>query len=412
MNRRVVVTGMGLITPIGLGVEKTWDALVRGVSGVGPITRFDATDFPVRIAAEVKGFDAADYIDKKEIKKMDHFIHFAIGAAQMAMDDSGFKISPENADRAGVYVGSGIGGLNAIEEWHDILKAKGPKRVSPFFIPMTIINLAPGQIGIRFGMKGPNSCAVTACATGNNCIGDAFRIIQRGEADVMIAGGTEAPITPVSVAGFASSRALSSRNDDPAGASRPFDLNRDGFVMGEGAGLLVLEELESARRRGARIYAEVMGYAMTSDAHHITSPPDDANGAVRCMSLALKDAKMEPEAIQYINAHATSTFADKLETGAIKQVFGDAAPRIPISSTKSVTGHLLGAAGGIEAAFSVLAINRGLLPPTINYETPDPDCDLDYIPNEARKADIDVALSNSFGFGGTNACLIFKKVKS
>jgi len=383
--------------------------LCDGVSGVGLITRFDAAEMPVRIAAEVKGFDPANYIDKKEIKKMDTFIHYALAAGQMAMDDSGLKVTSENAERIGVYVGSGIGGLNAIEEWHRILMEKGPKRVTPFFIPMTIINLASGQIAIRYGFQGPNSCAVTACATGNNCIGDAFRIIQRGEADAMIAGGTEAAITPLGVAGFAASRALSTRNDDPVRASRPFDRERDGFVLGEGAGLLLLEERESARRRGARIYAELVGYAMTADAYHITAPPDNGSGAVRCMSLALKDAELQPTQIGYINAHATSTFADKIETLAIKTVFGDHAKRIPVSSTKSMTGHLLGAAGGIEAVFTVLALVNGVIPPTINYENPDPECDLDYVPNTARRASLNAALSNSFGFGGTNACLIFKK---
>jgi len=398
-----------MVSPLGIGVDPTWRALCDGVSGVGLITRFDAAEMPVRIAAEVKGFDPANYIDKKEIKKMDTFIHYALAAGQMAMDDSGLKVTSENAERIGVYVGSGIGGLNAIEEWHRILMEKGPKRVTPFFIPMTIINLASGQIAIRYGFQGPNSCAVTACATGNNCIGDAFRIIQRGEADAMIAGGTEAAITPLGVAGFAASRALSTRNDDPVRASRPFDRERDGFVLGEGAGLLLLEERESARRRGARIYAELVGYAMTADAYHITAPPDNGSGAVRCMSLALKDAELQPTQIGYINAHATSTFADKIETLAIKTVFGDHAKRIPVSSTKSMTGHLLGAAGGIEAVFTVLALVNGVIPPTINYENPDPECDLDYVPNTARRASLNAALSNSFGFGGTNACLIFKK---
>jgi 3-oxoacyl-[acyl-carrier-protein] synthase II len=394
---------------LGIGVESTWAGICDGVSGAGPITRFDASDMPVQIAAEVKGFDPARYIDKKEIKKMDTFIHYAMAASQMAMDDAGLKINPENAQRVGVYVGSGIGGLHAIEEWHRILLDKGPKRVSPFFIPMTIINLSSGQIAIRYGLQGPNSCAVTACATGNNCIGDAFRIIERGEADAMIAGGTEAAITPLGVAGFAASRALSTRNADPLHASRPFDRERDGFVLGEGAGLLLLEELEFAKRRGARVYAEVVGYAMTADAYHITAPPDNGIGAVRCMSLALQDAGMRPADIGYINAHATSTFADKIETVAIKTVFGDDARRIPVSSTKSMTGHLLGAAGGIEAVFTVLALVHGIVPPTINYDNPDPECDLDYVPNTARKIKIAAALSNSFGFGGTNACLIFRR---
>ncbi|HUK56945.1 MAG TPA: beta-ketoacyl-ACP synthase II [Nitrospiria bacterium] len=405
----MVVTGLGVVSPLGIGVDPTWKALCGGVSGVGRITRFDTTDMPVKIAAEVKGFDPANYIEKKEIKKMDTFIHYALAASRMVMDDSGLKVTSENADRIGVYVGSGIGGLNAIEEWHRVLMEKGPKRVTPFFIPMTIINLASGQIAIRYNLQGPNSCAVTACATGNNCIGDAFRIIQRGEADAIIAGGTEAAITPLAVAGFAASRALSMRNDDPVRASRPFDRERDGFVLGEGAGLLLLEEREAARRRGARIYAEVVGYAMTADAYHITAPPDSGSGAIRCMSLALKDAGLRPAQIGYINAHATSTFADKIETRAIKTVFGDHAKRVPVSSTKSMTGHLLGAAGGVEAVFTILALVKGIIPPTINYEHPDPECDLDCVPNTARRASLEAVLTNSFGFGGTNACLIFKK---
>ncbi|MCG3116835.1 MAG: beta-ketoacyl-ACP synthase II [Candidatus Manganitrophus sp. SA1] len=403
------MTGLGLITPLGVGVEKTWKALLAGESGVGRITRFDPADYPCQIAAQVNDFNPADYIDGKEIKKMDTFIHYAIAGGQMAIDDSGLKVTPDNAERVGVYVGSGIGGLNAIEAWHKVLLEKGPKRVTPFFIPMSIINLAPGQIAIRFGAKGPNSCAVTACATGNNCIGDAFRLIQRGDADVMIAGGTEAAITPLSVAGFSSSRALSTRNDDPKRASRPFDKDRDGFVLGEGSGILVLEELESARRRGARIYAEIVGYGMSADAYHITAPSEEGEGAARCMRLALKDAGIQPGEVGYINAHATSTMADAIETKAMKTVFGEAIGRIPISATKSMTGHLLGAAGGIEAVFSILALRDGILPPTINLDHPDPLCDLDYVPHQARKADVNVALSNSFGFGGTNATIIFRK---
>jgi 3-oxoacyl-[acyl-carrier-protein] synthase II len=411
-DRRVVVTGLGLITPLGTGLEKTWKALCAGQSGIRRITRFDPTDYPAQIAGEVNDFNAADYIDKKEIKKMDLFIHYAVGASQMAMDDAGLKVTAENAERVGVYVGAGIGGLAAIEHYHTILQEKGPDRVSPFFIPMVIINLASGQIAIKFGAKGPNSCAVTACATGNHCIGDAFRLIQRGDADAMLAGGTEAAITPLAVAGFASARALSRRNDEPERASRPFDRDRDGFVLGEGAGVLVLEELESAQRRGARIYAEVVGYAMTADAYHITSPPDDAEGAVRCMELAFKDARIAKDEVGYINAHATSTFADKLETHAIKQVFGERAYRIPVSSTKSMTGHLLGAAGGVEAVFSVLAIHRRTIPPTINLDNPDPECDLDYVSKGARQASVPVALSNSFGFGGVNACLLFRRFEA
>jgi len=406
-KRRVVVTGLGLITPLGTGVEKTWNALCAGKSGIRRITKFDPSGHACQIAGEVADFDPADYIEKKEIKKMDTFIHYAVAASQMAVDDAGFKVTPENADRVGVYIGSGIGGLPAIEAFHKVLLEKGPDRVSPFFIPMVIINLASGQVSMRLGARGPNSCAVTACATGNHCIGDAFRLIERGDADVMIAGGAEAAITPLCVAGFASARALSTRNDQPERASRPFDKERDGFVLGEGAGVLVLEELELARRRGARIYAEIVGYGMTADAYHITAPPEDGHGAVRCMRRALEDAALAPVAIEYVNAHATSTMADRIETSAVKQVFGDHARRLAVSSTKSMTGHLLGAAGGVEAVFSVLAIHRGILPPTINQEVPDPECDLDYVPNVARRAEVHTVLSNSFGFGGVNACLIF-----
>ena len=409
-KRRVVVTGLGAVTPLGTGLDKTWNAICGGQSGIARITRFDPTGYDAQIAGEVKDFDPAQFIEKKEIKKMDPFIHYAVGAAQMAVDDAGYKVAPEEATRVGVYIGSGIGGLGSIEYYHKILQEKGPGRVSPFFIPMTIINLASGQVAIRMGAKGPNSCAVTACATGNHCIGDAFRLIQRDEADVMVAGGAEAAITPLGVAGFASAKALSFRNDEPARASRPFDQDRDGFVLGEGAGVLVLEELEHARRRGARIYAEVIGYAMNSDAYHITAPPEEGEGAVRCMELALKDAGIAKDQVGYINAHGTSTMADAIETKAIKQVFGEQAYRIPVSSTKSMTGHLLGAAGGIEAIFSILAIHHGLLPPTINLEHPDPACDLDYVPNKVRPASLSVALSNSFGFGGVNACVLFRRM--
>jgi len=412
LTRRVVVTGMGLVTPLGTGLEKTWKALCAGKSGIGRITRFDPTDYPCQIAGEVPDFDPAAFIEKKEIKKMDTFIHYAVGASQMAVDDAGLKVTEENAERVGVYIGAGIGGLPAIERYHKILLEKGADRVSPFFIPMVIINLASGQVAIRLGARGPNSCAVTACATGNHCIGDAFRLIQRGDADVMLAGGTEATITPLAVAGFSAARALSRRNDDPTRASRPFDRDRDGFVLGEGAGVLVLEALETAQRRGARIYGEVVGYAMTSDAYHITAPPEGGEGAVRCMELAIKDAGVSKDEIGYINAHATSTIADKVETQAIKRVFGERAYRIPVSSTKSMTGHLLGAAGGVEAVFSVLAIHRGVVPPTINLEHPDPECDLDYVPERAREATVKVVLSNSFGFGGVNACLLFKRMDS
>jgi 3-oxoacyl-[acyl-carrier-protein] synthase II len=408
-RRRVAVTGVGVITPLGSGVEKTWSALCAGQSGIHRITRFDPSAHDCQIAGEVNDFNPGDFIEKKDLKKMDLFIQYAIGASQMALDDSGFKITEDNADQVGVYIGSGIGGLPGIEHHHKILLEKGPSRVTPFFIPMVIINMASGHVSIRTGARGPNSCAVTACATGNHCIGDAFRIIQRGEADVMIAGGAEGAITPLSVAGFSAARALSTRNAEPARASRPFDKERDGFVLGEGAGVVVLEELESARRRHARIYAEVVGYSMTADAYHITAPPDDGRGAVVCMRRALADAGLAPEEIQYVNAHATSTMADRIETAAIKQVFGSHAARLAVSSTKSMTGHLLGAAGGVEAVFSVLAIHRGMLPPTINQDVRDPDCDLDYVANTARRASVAAVLSNSFGFGGVNACLIFTR---
>ena len=390
-------------------MEKTWKALCAGESGIGRITRFDPTGYDAQIAGEVKDFDPAQFIEKKEIKKMDTFIHYAVGASQLAVDDAKLKVVPEEATRVGVYIGSGIGGLGSIEHYHDVLREKGPGRVSPFFIPMTIINLASGQVAIRVGAKGPNSCAVTACATGNHCIGDAYRLIQRSDADVMIAGGAEAAITPLGVAGFASAKALSFRNDNPTKASRPFDKDRDGFVLGEGAGVVVLEELEHARARGARIYAEVIGYAMNSDAYHITAPPEEGEGAVRCMEMALKDAGVAKTDIGYINAHGTSTMADAIETKAIKHVFGEQAYRIPVSSTKSMTGHLLGAAGGIEAVFSILALHHGVLPPTINLDHPDPACDLDYVPNTARLVKTQVVLSNSFGFGGVNACLLFRR---
>jgi len=408
MTHRVVVTGLGLVTPLGIGVEDTWSGLCAGRSGIGPITRFDTTGFPVTIAGEVKGFDPARYVDKKDVKKMDTFIHYACAAGQMSLADAGLRVEPANAERIGVYIGSGIGGLRAIEEWHDILREKGPTRITPFFIPMTIINMASGQLAIQIGAKGPNSAAVTACATGNHCIGDAFRIIQRGDADAMIAGGTEAAITPLGVAGFAASRALSTRNDAPERASRPFDRDRDGFVIGEGAGIVVLEALESARRRDTKIYAEIVGYGTSADAYHITAPPEDGEGAVRCMRAALTDGSAKPDDVGYINAHATSTMADAVETRAIKTVFGPS-PKAAVSSTKSMTGHLLGAAGGIEAVFAVLAIHREILPPTINLDHPDPACDLDYIPNTARRARVDFALSNSFGFGGVNACLLFRR---
>lgn len=410
-TRRVVITGLGVVTPLGIGVPSTWKGICEGRSGIGPITRFDASGFPVQIAGEVKHFDPADYIEKKELKKMDTFIYYAIAASQEAVDDAGLKITTENADRVGVYIGAGIGGLPGIEHYHTVLQEKGPGRISPFFIPMVIINLASGQVAIRFGAKGPNSCAVTACATGNHCIGDAFRIIQRGEADVMLAGGTESTISPLCVAGFAAAKALSRRNDDPQRASRPFDRDRDGFVISEGAGVVVLEELEHARRRGARVYGEMAGYAMTSDAYHITAPPDDGSGAVKCMEKAIQDAGIAKADVGYINAHATSTFADQVETQGIKQVFGEQAARIPVSSTKSMVGHLLGAAGGVEAVFTTLAIHHGMIPPTINVENPDPNCDLDYVTSGARPSSVKVAISNAFGFGGVNACLVIKRAE-
>lgn len=407
-RRRVVITGLGAVTPVGIGVDRTWQAVLAGKSGVGPITRFDASDYACRIAAEVKEFDPADYIEKKEIKKMDTFIQYAMAASQEAVDDAGLTITPETAERVGVYIGAGIGGLPAIEQYHKVLQDKGPGRVSPFFIPMVIVNLASGQVAIRFGAKGPNSCAVTACATGNHCIGDAYRIIQRGEADVMLAGGTESTICPLAIAGFAAAKALSRRNDDPERASRPFDRDRDGFVIGEGAGVVVLEALDHAQRRGVRIYGELAGYAMTSDAFHITAPPDDGAGAVVCMEKAIRDAGIPKATIGYVNAHATSTFADKIETQTIKTVFGEHAAQLPVSSTKSMIGHLLGAAGGVEAVLTTLALYHGVLPPTMNLENPDPECDLDYIPGRARQVPIEAALSNAFGFGGVNACLVVK----
>jgi 3-oxoacyl-[acyl-carrier-protein] synthase II len=407
--RRVVVTGLGLVTPLDIGVPKAWEKLCQGQSGIGPISRFDASQYSVRIAGEVKNFDPANYIEKKEVKKMDTFIHFAVAASQEAVDDAKLVVTSDNADRVGVYIGAGIGGLPAIEHYHKILLERGPDRVSPFFIPMVIINLASGQVAIRFGAKGPNACTVTACATGNHCIGDGFRLIQRGEADVMIVGGTESTICSTAVAGFAAAKALSRRNDEPERASRPFDKDRDGFVIGEGAGVLIIEELEHARARGARIYAEVIGYAMNSDAFHITAPPEDGEGAVKCMEQALKDGGVSKSSVGYINAHGTSTFADQVETQVIKQVFGEQANSIPVSSTKSMTGHLLGAAGGIEAVFSILALQQGIIPPTINLDNPDPECDLDYVPHKSRVCSFDVAISNAFGFGGVNACLVFRR---
>jgi 3-oxoacyl-[acyl-carrier-protein] synthase II len=409
-KRRVVITGVGMITPLGIGVEQSWNGLLAGRSGIGKITQFDAANFATRIAGEVAGFNPEDYIEPKEIKKMDRFIHFALAAAQMAMNDSGLKITDENAERAGVIVGSGIGGLRSIEHYHSVLLEKGPRRITPFFIPMLVVNLASGQISIRFGAKGPNSAVVTACATGSHAIGDAFKIIQRGDADAMIAGGTEAVITPLGIGGFNAMKALSTRNDEPEKASRPFDMDRDGFIMGEGAGIMILESLETALERGAGIYAEITGYGMAADAYHITAPSPNGEGAARCMKMALKDAGVGPSVVNYINAHGTSTKAgDEIETYAIKTVFGEYAYKIPVSSTKSMTGHLLGAAGGVESVISILSIKNDIIPPTINLDTPDPECDLDYVPKQARRTTVNYALSNSFGFGGTNACLLFRK---
>jgi len=410
MRRRVVVTGMGIISPLGIGVEENWSAIINGKSGIGPITRFDTASFPVRFAGEVAGFDAERYMGHKEVKKMDRFIHFAVAASDYALKDSGYKITEKNAERVGVQVGVGLGGLPAIEKYHNLYKERGVRRISPFFIPMVIANLASGQVSIHSGAKGPNTCVVTACATGTHSIGDAARLIQYGDADVMIAGGTESVITPLCVGGFHAAKALSTRNEDPEGASRPFDKDRDGFVIGEGCGVVVLEEYEAAKRRGAKVYGEIIGYALNGDAYHITSPSPNGEGAARCMKLALKNAGINNNEVQYINAHGTSTGADSTESQSIKSTFGHHAYDLSISSTKSMTGHLLGAAGGVEAIYTLLAISRGILPPTINYNTPDPECDLDYIPNQAREVKITTAISNSFGFGGTNAVLVFKRL--
>jgi 3-oxoacyl-[acyl-carrier-protein] synthase II len=412
VRRRVVITGLGAVTPLGNTAEEFWTGLTQGKSGIGPITRFDTTGFPTRIAGEVKGFDALKFVDKKDDRKLDLYLKYALACAVMAVEDAGLDPAKEDANRFGVLVGSGIGGISTLLDSHKVLLDKGPDRVSPFFIPMLIINMASGLISMRFGARGPNSSVVTACATGNHAIGDASRIIERGDADVMIAGGAEAIIIPLTIAGFCQMKAMSTRNDEPTRASRPFDAERDGFVCGEGGGLVVLESLEHAQRRDARVYAEVVGYGMTGDAHHMTAPDPEGDGAARAMAAALRDAGVEPSAVGYINAHGTSTpYNDKFETLAIKRVFGDHAKKVPVSSTKSMTGHLLGAAGGIEAIATTLAIHHGVLPPTINYEKPDPDCDLDYIPNQARKQDVEVALSNAFGFGGTNATLAIRKYR-
>ncbi len=408
--RRVAVTGVGLVSPLGVGTAENWDALLAGRSGIGPITRFDATGYPSRIAGEVRGFNPLDYLDKKDVKKSDTFIHYALAATRFALDDAGLKIDGGNGDRAGGVIGSGIGGLPLIESMHKILLEKGPDRVSPFFIPGLIVNMAAGQVSIHYGARGPNSSPATACTTGLHAIGDAFRFIQADEADAMIAGGAEAVITPLSVAGFCASRAMSHRNDEPEKASRPWDAQRDGFVISEGCGIVILEELETAKRRGAPIYAEVVGYGMSADAYHITAPHPEGEGAVRVMRVALRDADLAPERIGYINAHGTSTpLGDLSEVRAIKAVFGEHAYKLAVSSTKSATGHLLGAAGGLETGILALAVRHQVLPPTINLDEPGEGCDLDFVPHKARPVDLEYAMSNSFGFGGTNASIVLKR---
>ena len=410
MNRRVVVTGVGLVCGCGIGTEEVWRNLLAGKSGIRAITHFDATAFDCRIAGEVRDFDPLNWIEKKELKKTGRFIQLALAAADFAMKMSGLQVTPEIADSTGVYIGSGIGGFDVIEREHSKFLAGGPGKISPFFIPATIVNLAAGHVSIRHGAKGPNSATATACSASAHAIGDAFKIIQRGAADVMITGGTEAAITPMSVGGFAAMRALSTRNDDPEHASRPFDADRDGFIVGEGSGMVILETLEYAQRRGAKILAEIVGYGMSGDAYHITQPAEHGDGGYRVSPAALKDGNISPDDVSYVNAHGTSTpIGDAIETEALKRVFGARAKKVPISSTKSMTGHLLGGAGGLEAGISVLALRDQIMPPTVNYEKPDPECDLDYIPNHARKAEVTYALSNSFGFGGTNASLLFKR---
>jgi 3-oxoacyl-[acyl-carrier-protein] synthase II len=409
MTRRVVVTGVGMVTPLGTGVRNNWEAACAGRSGIGPVTKFDASDFPSQIAGEVKDFHPEDFMDKQQIRRFDVFIHYAVASARMAMEDSGLKIDEVGAHRVGCITGSGLGGLAMLEHYHSVLLEKGPRKISPFFIPGIIANMAPGQIAIEFGAKGPNLSIETACAASAHAVGEAFRFIREGIADAMITGGAEAVVTPLALGGFCSMRALSTRNNEPQKASRPFDLNRDGFVMGEGAGILVLEALERAVKRGAKIYAEVAGYGLSGDAYHVSAPDPEGEGAISCMKMALDYAGLKPEDVDYINAHGTSTkLNDASECKAIKAVFGDHARKLAISSTKSMTGHLLGGAGGVEAIFTVLTLKHGLIPPTINYETVDPDCDLDCVPNVARKAEIRAAMSNSFGFGGTNATLLFK----
>ena len=412
LERRVVITGIGLVTPLGVGRAANWERLTAGKSGIGPITRFDTAKFATRIAGECREFDPLAFIDKKEVRKMDRFIQYGLAAAQLAVDDGAIPAELMASERCGVHVGSGIGGIGTIEEWNKVLLEKGPDRVSPFFLIATIINEAAGQISIRFGAKGPNMASVTACASSTHAVGDAFRIIARGEAEIMITGGSEAPVTPLGTAGFSAMKALSERNDEPERASRPFDAKRDGFVMAEGAGILILEELEAAVKRGAKIYAEVVGYGMTGDAYHVAAPDPEGSGAARVMKAALADAGVEPGVVDYINAHGTSTpFNDKTETAAIKSVFGEHAYKIGVNSTKSMTGHLLGATGAVEAAYTALCLHHQVMPPTINYENPDPECDLDYVPNTARPAEVEYGLSNSFGFGGTNGSLLLKRYR-
>jgi 3-oxoacyl-[acyl-carrier-protein] synthase II len=412
-ERRVVITGLGMVSPLGIGTQENWRALTQGRSGIGPITRFDTTDYACKIAGELKGFNPEDWVARKDVKKMDLFILYALAASEIALRDGGFQVSPAEADRVGVFIGSGIGGLPSIERQHAALLKEGPRRISPFFIVGLIVNMASGQVSIRFGAKGPNQASCTACATGSHAIGDAFEIIKRNDADVMIAGGAEGVITPLCVGGFAAMRALSTRNDDPPRASRPFDKDRDGFVIGEGAGIVLLEELGHALKRGARIYAEVAGYGLSGDAYHVSAPSEDGDGPIRVMRSALRDAGVDPSVIDYVNAHGTSTpQGDVVETRALRAVFGERARRVAISSTKSMTGHLLGGAGGLETAITALAVHDDLVPPTINYTTPDPECDLDYVPNEARRMRVNYALNNSFGFGGTNAALVLKKYEA
>ena len=409
MKRRVVVTGLGMVTPLGIGVRENWDAVCAGKSGIGPITKFDASPFASRIAGEVKGFKSEEFLDKQQARRFDIFIHFGMASARMALEDSGLKIDERNNQRVGCITGSGLGGLAMIEDFHKVLLEKGPRRISPFFIPGIIANMLPGQIAIEFGARGPNTSIETACAASCHSVGEAFRFIREGYADAMITGGSEAVVTPLALGGFCSMRALSTRNDEPEKASRPFELHRDGFVIGEGAGILILEEMNLALERGADIYAEVVGYGLSSDAYHVSAPDPEGKGAISCMSMAIENAGLKTEDVDYINAHGTSTQLNDLsETRAVKALFGEHAYKLAISSTKSMTGHLLGGTGGIEAIYSVLTIKRGIIPPTINYETADPECDLDYVPNKARKAVVKTAMSNSFGFGGTNGSLLFK----